>query len=234
MTLFDIIAAGVIGVSALIGFSRGAVRELVGLLAFAVSAFAAIFFLPLTGNIARALVHPALAATVLAVVGGFAVVYLGFKLIGHLLATRLHQETVLGGVDRALGLGIGAGRALIVLGLFALVFDRATPARLRPDWITGAFLYPLASASGRMLGSVAPAGLRAAGEGVAPLLNGAVGEGARDTAPSEQKAVDGQTATPSTNSLVKPSRAAHKSANGTQGYGKHARDSVDALVEKTR
>ncbi len=233
MTLFDLIALVVIGISAMIGFSRGAVRELVGLFAFAIAAFAALYLLPITGPIARGFIHGGLLVTAAAIIGGFAAVYLGFKLVGHFLATQLHQQTVLGGADRSLGLGIGAVRALILLGLFALVFEHATPPEMKPAWITNAFLYPLSSASGRILGAFAPTGLKAVGQ-FSPLFKGATGTPSDQTPPSENDAVRSQTPAPSTNHLVNQDQPAHKGALTGKGYGKHARDSVDALVEKTR
>ncbi len=244
MTLFDLIAIAVIGVSALIGFSRGAVRELVGLFAFVVSAAGALFLLPWTGALARQLASGALASTALAVLGGFALVYLVFKMLGHVLASRIHQQPLLGGADRSLGLGVGAARALFMLGLFALVFDHATPESMRPRWVTEAFLYPLADASGRMLGHFAPSGLQAAGQ-FGPLLKSVVGDPGEAAPPSEAAA--GQTPTLenplATNHLVISAasaqkdavtpRAAPERAKG-RGYTKQTRESLDAIVEKTR
>lgn len=241
MTPFDLIAAAVIGISALIGFSRGAVRELVGLLAFVVSAGAALFLLPLTSPLARHFVSSPLLALALAVVMGFAAVYLVFKTVGYVLASQIHRQTLLGGADRSLGLGIGAVRALILMGLFALVFDHATPAELRPDWITNSFLYPLASASGRMIGRFAPDGLKAAGR-LSPFLRGEVGDSTDQPPPGENDAV--QTPVPPTNHLVispasgqKDAATDRPSAPGRRvgrGYTKQARDKLDAIVEKTR
>ena len=241
MTVFDLIAAALIGISALIGFSRGAVRELVGLFAFVVSAGAALFLLPWTGALARHLVSGSLFAVALAVIGGFAVVYLAFKMLGHLLASQIHQQTLLGGADRSLGFGMGAARALILLGLFALVFEHATPEDMKPRWITGGFLYPLASASGRLLGHFAPSGLQAAGQ-FGPLLKNVVGENGEDISPNENETAP--TPVPPTNHLAISGRAVQKDAatgrtlpksrSAGRGYTKQTRDSLDAIVEKTR
>jgi membrane protein required for colicin V production len=221
--MFDLIAMVVIAVSALFGFQRGAVREIVGLFAFGVSAVACLALFPLTSRIAGAIFHPHLLAVGVAIVAGFAVVYLGLKLLGHWIATQLHQQAILGGADRALGLGIGAARALVLLGLFALVFDRATPAEMKPGWITNAFLYPLASASGRALGAMAPSGLRMLGH-PAGLLNGV------ETPDTEQsKETGAEPAEPAS-----PPPATKPSPRKGKGYDKSSRDQLDKLVERTR
>ena len=63
MTLFDVIAAIVLLVSALIGFSRGAVREMINVAAFLLATLGAAYLLRFTGPPARAMVHPTWAAT---------------------------------------------------------------------------------------------------------------------------------------------------------------------------
>lgn len=223
MTLFDLIALAVIAISALLGFQRGAVRELVGLFAFGVSAAATLLMLPFTRRLAGSFFHQPLIALTVAVILGFAVVYIGFKVVGSWIAGQVQQQAILGGADRALGLGIGAVRALILLGLFALVFDRATPAEMKPPWITNAFLYPLSSASGRLLGAFAPKGLRIIGN-PASLLNG--GEDP-DKAQTEETGSQPETAP---NPPLKTRPAPHKG----KGYDRRSRDQLDKLVERTR
>jgi membrane protein required for colicin V production len=221
--MFDLIAMAVIAISALMGFQRGAVRELVGLFAFGVSAVACLALLPITSKLAAPIFHPHLFALVAAVITGFAVVYLGLKFIGHWIATQLHQQAILGGADRALGLGIGAVRALILLGLFALVFDRATPEGMKPPWITSAFLYPLASASGRALGAFAPTGLRLLGHPTG-LLNGG------ETPDTDQ--INETGAAPVRPPAPPPT--AHPAPRKGKGYDQRSRDQLDKLVERTR
>ncbi len=230
MTLFDLIALLVIAVSALLGFQRGAIREFVGLFAFGVSAAAALLLLPITSSFTAEFFHQHLVAVAVAVVAGFAVVYILFKWIGLWIAHQVRQQSVLGGADRALGLGIGALRALILLGLFALVFDRATPAALKPGWITGAFTYPLASASGRALGALAPAALRVLGHPSA-LLNGKKGPDTQspDTQPTDES---GPAATvPPRPTPPRPHAPRHDRG---KGYDQRSRDQLNTLLERTR
>ena len=236
MTLFDLIALLVIAVSALFGFQRGAVRELVGLFAFAVSALTTLVMLPFTTKLFGSLLHAHWMAVAAGVIAGFAVVYLSLKILGHWVATQLHQQSILGGADRALGLGIGAVRALILLGLFALVFDRATPAFLKPDWITGAFLYPLSSASGRMIAKVAPTSLRAFGH-PSTLLNGEESPDTTPDASADTSAGPTQDTTTTDQKQTAPAPAAtppRPTPRKGKGYDRRSRDQLDSLVERTR
>ena len=162
MTAFDVAALLIVLVSALIGWSRGAVKELVTLTAFALAALAAVFLLPITGGLFRRLVHPAWAGNAAAIVVLFLIVYIALRVMGAWITQQLHASS-LGSLDRGAGGVIGVLRALVVLGAFFLVFAAVTPAELRPPWITGALTWPLAGASGRALSVFAPAGMKLGG-----------------------------------------------------------------------
>jgi membrane protein required for colicin V production len=229
LSLFDLIAGALIVISALVGYQRGAVREVVGLCAFALSALATLALLPITTKIAGKVFHPHWVAMVAAVVVGFAVVYLAIMLLSRWVSSGLSRQTLLGGLNQAVGLCVGAARALVLLGLFALVFDRAIPEGLQPPWVTGAFFYPLAGESGRVMARLAPAGLGAIGHpGV--LLNG---EHSPDTTRPDTTRPDttqtDQTGASATTSPPKP-RTRHRGA----GYDQNSRTEIDDLVERTR
>ena len=63
MTLFDLIAIIILFVSGLVGFTRGAVRELVTVFAFTLAALAGVFLLPGSAPGVRSVVSPPGAAT---------------------------------------------------------------------------------------------------------------------------------------------------------------------------
>lgn len=217
MSPYDLVAAAVIAVSALMGYQRGAVREIVGLVAFGLSAVAALALLPVSVKITGSLLHPHILAVAAAVVVGFAVVYLGLKLVGHAIATSMHKQALLGGADRSLGLFVGAVRALVLIGLFTLVFDRATPETLKPGWVTEAFLYPLGQASARAIAAAAPVGMK--------MLT------SPRSLPDDQNTPNDPG---SDGSAQSPTPAAKPSPRKGTGYDKSSRDKLDRLVERTR
>ncbi len=211
MTLFDLIALCIILGSALIGFVRGAIREVMTILAFFLAALIAIFALRFTGPLSRKLIDPDWAATALAVVLSFVLAYIALRLSGSYLTKKVHNIETLGALDRSVGVGFGLLRALVLLGVFYLVFNAATPPERVPRWISHAALYPLAKLSATGLRALAPEG-SAVADRLGPSLEKAVREGAGDK---------------------KAQSSANPSGKGT-GYDEQSRKDVDALVEKNR
>lgn len=176
MTLFDYFNLAVLALSGIIGFARGATREITTVMAFLLAAMLAIFGLRLTGPIARAAIHSGWMADAAAVMVVFVGAYIVFRLIGGGL-TRGVRATALSGLDRILGGGVGLVRGLIVIGAFTLLISAATSAERMPHWMTGAKTYPLANAAGRGLKALAPKGLKLARDTVPMALNVADGHG---------------------------------------------------------
>jgi membrane protein required for colicin V production len=194
MTQFDLIALFIILVSAAIGFVRGATRELVTALSFILAAALSLLLVRVTGPIARPLIDPDWVAVLVAILVTFVILYVALRLLGGRLSHGILETQAFGTVDRTVGVGIGLVRALVVLGAFALLFTTVTPEARRPQWITGAALYPLTTASGKMLMAFAPQGQAAAGK-IRPAIEKAVREGTGETpdegySENELKSVD--------------------------------------------
>jgi membrane protein required for colicin V production len=186
VTLFDYAAAGLLLVSGLFGFVRGATREISTAVALVLAAITAVFALRFTGPLARHAIHTEWLANTAAILFVFILTYIVLRLIGAAL-TRGVQQTSLSGLDRLLGFGIGLVRALVALGGFILLVNAATPPDRMPAWISQARLYPLAAAAGAALKAFAPEGMKVAHE-MAPALTGAVaGEPASNAATTERR-----------------------------------------------
>jgi membrane protein required for colicin V production len=191
LTLFDIIAVLILGVSVLVGFARGALREVATVISFVLAVIIAIFALRLTGPLARAAVHPAWAATGVALVVVFLAAYIAFRVLASNLMRSVHNVRALGTLDRIVGAGFGLVRGLVVLGIFYLAFNLAPPPMGTPAWIANAKLYPLAHACADALRTLAPRGSALAGK-LTPTLANAVREGAdsSDVGQSSQSGYD--------------------------------------------
>ena len=181
--MFDILVVLVLVVSAIFGFVRGATRELVSVLAFLAAVAAAIAALHYTSPFIMALVETEWVAKSIALLLVFLAVYIALRLLGGALARRVH-ETELGSLDRIVGLGFGLVRAVVVLGVFNLVFHAAVPVESTPPWVVGARLYPLTETAAEALRTLAPKGILVAGK-VAPALKRAVTISV-DTPPGEK------------------------------------------------
>jgi membrane protein required for colicin V production len=206
VTTFDLIALLVLVISAGVGFVRGGTREVVTVLALVLAIALALFGLRFDGPIARKLLHPSLLANAAAVVVVFVVAYALLWMAGRALTRGVRQAEALSGLDRALGVGFGLLRALVLLGVFYLLISVATPPERAPHWIKDAALYPLSGAAGHVLMALAPKGEAMAGR-MAPALEQAIKDGGSD----------------------RPPRSATEA-----GYDDQSRKRVDDLVERTR
>ena len=153
LTAMDIVVLILIGGGAVMGVMRGFVMEVLSLFAWA----AAIFALKLLhGPVASLLVHLVKSpsgAAVLSFALVFGAVFFGGKMVAASLGQRT-KKSVLGSVDRLLGLGFGALKGLLIATVLFLgvnlVYDTiygGTSAR--PGFIRGSRTYPLLNASGR-------------------------------------------------------------------------------------
>ena len=229
MTLFDIIAIGVIAVSALASSSRGAVHELVSLVSFLLAVLATVALLPVTTSIAHPFLHVRWLSAAVAAVASFVAVLIFIRYVAANLIPRPYQVGYVSDINRFGGALLGGFRGIVCLGLFALVFNRATPVELQPRWITSAMLYPMASATAHTLQTVIPSGLHAAQE-FAPKLNNGEDRHADDDADEASERSSVKPATEPKRNVLRAERA--KTID--HGYTKRARDSVDALVEKSQ
>lgn len=191
LTLFDLIAALILGVSTLVGFFRGALREVATVVAFVAAVAIAIFALRFTGHLARAVIHPAWAATAAALAIVFLAAYIALRVLAGTLMRGVHRITALGTVDRIVGAGFGLLRGLVVLGVIYLALALAPSPTGTPSWIANARLYPLAKMSADTLKLMAPRGSAFAGR-LTPALENAVAEGANasDSGQSDQSGYD--------------------------------------------
>jgi len=151
LTGLDIIVLLAIGGSAVLGFIRGFVTEVLALVAWLLIVLALkLFHTPLAAGLAG-MVGTEQGGAVLAFVILVGVTYFGGRLLARAIGSRT-RESFLGPIDRALGLGFGALKGLILVSigflLVVLLFDTVSggPAN-RPQWITKSTTYPLLNAT---------------------------------------------------------------------------------------
>ncbi|MEJ0067132.1 MAG: CvpA family protein [Caulobacteraceae bacterium] len=95
MTLFDFIAVIILLVSGVVGFARGATREVMTVLAFVLAVVIAVFSLHYTGPIARRAIHQGFLANAVAILVVFAVAYILLRIAGAGLTRSIHQAEAL-------------------------------------------------------------------------------------------------------------------------------------------
>jgi len=205
VTLFDIVIAVILGVSALVGLSRGAMREMTNVASFVLAVFIAVFGLRFSGPIAAHSIHPGWAANIVAIGLVFLVAYIILRIIGGAMTGSVRGSPVVGPVDRILGLGFGLVRGLIMVGLIVMVLGTAFGDHM-PHGIADAKLFPLAQASATALKAVGPR--------LSPFANHAAENAA--AGPSSDAPLSG---------------GGH---NPDSGYTAAARKGLDEAVEKSR
>jgi len=179
MTGFDAVAILIILGSAAAGWVRGGTREIITLLSFVLAAFIALVALPVTAPIGRAMIDPDWAGTIFAAVASFLLIYFGVRIFGSTLSKRAQAHPSLGGVDRFIGVFVGAGRALVLLGAIHLVIVAAMPGEKTPRWLSEAALRPLTAGAARAIQIVLP-GIGRGADALTPVVTSSVSEGFKD------------------------------------------------------
>lgn len=147
LTALDIIVLVVVLGSASLGVMRGFVAEVLSLFAWVATVIALkLFHAPLTKTLVGLIgTLPGAAVLAFVLIAGLT------WFVGRTLANALGKRTrtsILGPVDRALGLGFGALKGLILASLGFMVvalvvdFTRGGPTR-RPEWMVKSRTYPL-------------------------------------------------------------------------------------------
>ena len=154
MTGFDIAILLLVGLSAITGFVRGFVQEILALCAWIFAVFAINrLHTPMT-----TFLEPHVGTESGAAVLGFALLllvpYAFVKLLANWAGAR-SRNSVLGPIDRVLGFGFGGvkGMIIVVMGFSVLVlgYDTVWGPGGRPLWITQARTYPFVKASSEAL-----------------------------------------------------------------------------------
>lgn len=155
MTALDMIMLLLCGGMAFMGYLRGFVQEILLLFAWVLAVVMVRLFLAPVTDLATLWVGSPAAAGVLAFVALFGLAFAGGKLLAR-RAGKGVRSSVVGMVDRLLGLGFGALKGLIIATvaflafvlLYNLVFgiDAA-----RPGWMTQSRSYVLLRASGNAM-----------------------------------------------------------------------------------
>ena len=179
MTGFDVVAVLIILASAAAGWVRGGTREIITRLSFVLAAFLALGALPVTAPIGRGLVDPDWAGTIAAVAVSFLLIYFGIRIFGSALSKRAQAHPQFGGLDRFVGVFVGAGRALVLLGAIHLVVVAAMPGEKTPRWLTEAAVKPVTEGAARAIQVVLP-GVGRGADALTPVVSSSVSRGLKD------------------------------------------------------
>lgn len=154
MTVFDIAILILLGTLGALGVMRGFVQEALSLLAFAGATLAVGFLHNDVTQYLTAYIDDAYGASLLSYALIFIISYFIFRFIAGRVGEGV-RGSVLGPIDRVLGMGFGMVKGLIIATLIFLLinlsyqFIYATPRV--PDAIANARTFPLLNASSKAL-----------------------------------------------------------------------------------
>ncbi|RMH60113.1 MAG: CvpA family protein [Zetaproteobacteria bacterium] len=154
LNILDYLLLAVIGISTIVSFYRGFIREAISLLGLIVAFFAA---QQLSGSAGRVLSHW-IANRGVADILGFVLVFIVALVVMGLIAAflgKLMDLAELSGTDRGLGLLFGIARGLLLIAIAALLF--MSYGKTNQNWVKRSQLAPYAMQLGGLLGTLLPA-----------------------------------------------------------------------------
>ncbi len=178
MTGFDIAVLLIVGLAAILGFMRGFVHEVLAIAAWLVAVAAIRAFLAPATLLLRNVIGTQSGAAVLAFALLALAPYFAVRMIAGYAGGR-SRASILGPLDRLLGLGFGGLKGLIIVVLLFSVamlgYDTVWGAGGRPDWVRKSRTYVFVNAASNELVTILAARRRAAAEAEARASdNGAI------------------------------------------------------------
>lgn len=214
--LFDMIVITVIGLSALLSFFRGFIREILSLGAWVVASLITLYsFLDVAAWI-EPQVKNSVVASGLAAMGTFIASLILMSIINALLMRILRKGEDVGALDNALGLVFGVMRAMLLVSFAYFAMTIVTPEDEMPDWVTEAKTRSYVAQGAELIAKLAPDYLKA----ISPAAD------QEETAPLEENG--------SAAELIKSGRE----QDGTPGDGKGQEwmnvDELDRMIKQTQ
>ena len=155
----DAVILVILLISAIFGFARGFVKEVLSVAGWIGAIFLTLYLFPLLQPFAQQFITNLLIADILtgAVIFILSLVILSY--ISHTVSEKVKASS-LGALDRSLGIFFGLGRAVILLGILWLAFVQFIPEEDRPEWILKAKMLPIVASAGEFIAELLPPDMR--------------------------------------------------------------------------
>ncbi len=154
LTALDVVVLLLIVLGGMAGFARGFVTEVLSLLAWVAAFFAVRLLYPAGQKIAFHVTHTESGAAILAFAVIFLATFIAFRMVAAELGDRT-RSSIIGPVDRVLGLGFGAFKGLLFGAVIWLVlglgFDTIESDAPRPEWLTASRTAPLLTVTSKAM-----------------------------------------------------------------------------------
>jgi membrane protein required for colicin V production len=162
LTAFDIGALAVIGLSVLIGFLRGVIKETLTLVTWLGAGVVAFFVFPYGRELARRTIETEWLADAAALCVVFLVPLIALKVAAEVVADHIPGGT-LGTVDRFAGAVFGAARGAVVVCVAYLGLAVLAAPEDHPEWVKEALILPYVKDGAVLLTRLMPEGFTVRG-----------------------------------------------------------------------
>jgi membrane protein required for colicin V production len=160
LTAFDFAALAVIGLSVLIGFLRGMIKETLTVVTWLGAGVIAFFAFPYARELARQTIETHWLADAAALCVVFVVPLIALKVAAEVVADHIPGGT-LGSVDRIVGAAFGAARGAVVVSVAYLGLAVLVAPEDHPEWVKEALILPYVKDSATLLTRLVPEDLAA-------------------------------------------------------------------------
>jgi membrane protein required for colicin V production len=166
LTAFDVATILVVGLSVLVAYLRGAIREMLAIGSWLGAGVAAYYAFPYARELARRTMETDWLADAVALCVVFVVPLIAFKVAAAALTDRLpggHLQTV----DRIAGVVFGIVRGAVIICAAYLALTFLVGREEQPEWIREALVLPYVEDGAALLGRLVPEDLADRGPGTA-------------------------------------------------------------------
>lgn len=238
MNFLDLIILGVIGLSTLLAFSRGFIKEMLSILGWIGAVIATVVFFAPVHLVVRQYIPNQLLADIVAGIGIFVVTLVLCGMLNHWISAQVRNNG-LGALDRSLGLVFGLMRGFIVVCAAFILLTFYEPNRQElPDIVSEARLLPVVERGSAFILTLLPDDILKTGEdainqGLDAVKQGqAIGDAYQSIAPDSTNA-NGTNATgtgqSSTNTGAAPQEPGGQ-GDGS-GYKDAERNDLNRLIQ---
>ncbi|MFA6920736.1 MAG: CvpA family protein [Gallionella sp.] len=156
LNLFDLIVFGIVGLSAMMSFFRGFVREVLSLGAWVGAALITVYAFPAVAEMLKPHVKNEAVANGFASLFTFMGALIIISIFTGLLRKLFKSGSDIGLLDNGLGLVFGAMRGALLVAVAFFVFGLTTAKADYPDWMKGALTLPYVEAASTWVAAAAP------------------------------------------------------------------------------
>jgi membrane protein required for colicin V production len=164
LNFLDLIILGVIGLSTLLAFSRGFIKELLSILGWIGAVIATVVLFPPVHLVVRQYIPNELLADIASGIGIFVVTLVLCGMLNHWISAQVRGNG-LGALDRSLGLVFGVVRGAVVVCAAYILMAWALPnANERPDMVNEARFLPVVERGAAFMQKLLPEDILKTGE----------------------------------------------------------------------